>query len=198
MFTFTSLSSEYICPNILDHNLISHKELSSVYLEERADFSPNPLEMKWTLWQTQKQSFTVVLWSSYSEKTRTCKGGFFATVVHSGFFPKKLKIWLKTQTTILFKLFVKFYVHRQTVLYYVNMSIKRNNRFQMFLKVSVLKNFCNIHRKTLLLEPLFNKVASLQACNFIKKRLQHRCFPMNITKFFGKAFYRTPLVAASA
>ena len=31
---------------------------------------------------------------------------------------------------------------------------------------------------------------NLQACNFIKKRLQHRCFPLNITKFL-----RTPSLA---
>ena len=34
----------------------------------------------------------------------------------------------------------------------------------------------NIHRKTPVLEPLFNKVSGLKACNFIKKRVQHRCF----------------------
>ena len=30
----------------------------------------------------------------------------------------------------------------------------------------------------------FNKLAGPQADNFIKKRLQYRCFPLNITKFF--------------
>ena len=30
---------------------------------------------------------------------------------------------------------------------------------------------------------LFNKVAGLQASNFIKNRLQYRCFPVNIAKF---------------
>ena len=34
-----------------------------------------------------------------------------------------------------------------------------------------------------MLESLFNKVASLKACNFIKKRFQHRRFPVNIEKF---------------
>ena len=34
-----------------------------------------------------------------------------------------------------------------------------------------------------MLESLFNKAAGLQTCNFIKKRLQHRCFSMNIAKF---------------
>ena len=36
----------------------------------------------------------------------------------------------------------------------------------------------------------------LQACNFIKKRHQHKCFSVDITKFFTKFFYRT-LMATS-
>ena len=41
------------------------------------------------------------------------------------------------------------------------------------------KKFRNIHRKTPVLESLFNKVTGLQ----LKKRFQHRCFPGNIAKF---------------
>ena len=37
--------------------------------------------------------------------------------------------------------------------------------------------------KTSLLESVFSKAAGLQTCNIIKKRLQHRCFPVNIGKF---------------
>ena len=33
-----------------------------------------------------------------------------------------------------------------------------------------------------LLESLSDKDAGLKVCNFIKKRLQHRCFPVNIAK----------------
>ena len=33
-----------------------------------------------------------------------------------------------------------------------------------------------------MLESLFNEVADVKACNFIKKTLQHRCFPVNIVK----------------
>ena len=51
------------------------------------------------------------------------------------------------------------------------------------MKRAVLKNFLNIHRKTPVLEPLSNKFAGLQACNLIEKRLQHRCFPVNIENF---------------
>ena len=49
--------------------------------------------------------------------------------------------------------------------------------------------FCKLHRKTPVLEPLFIKVLGLKAWNFIKKRLQHRCFPVKSVKFL-----RTPLL----
>ena len=43
-----------------------------------------------------------------------------------------------------------------------------------------------------MLESLFNKVVDHKTCNFIKKRLQRRNFPVNIAKLL-----RTPPVAAS-
>ena len=30
-----------------------------------------------------------------------------------------------------------------------------------------------------------------EPCDFIKKRLQHRCFPVNFARFLIKPFYRT-------
>ena len=47
-------------------------------------------------------------------------------------------------------------------------------------------------------ESLFDKVAGQMACNFIKKRLQHSSFPLNIAKFLRTTHfcYRTPPVAA--
>ena len=57
----------------------------------------------------------------------------------------------------------------------------------MFFKIDVLKNFTILTGKHLC-QSLFNKVLGLQSCNFIKKRLQHSCFPVNIMKFL-----RTPL-----
>ena len=51
-------------------------------------------------------------------------------------------------------------------------------------KKAVLKNFTIFTRKHMLFESLFNKVVGLQACNFIKKRLYERCFPVNIAKKF--------------
>ena len=47
-------------------------------------------------------------------------------------------------------------------------------------------------------ESLFNKVAGVKACNFTKKRVLHRCFPVCFAKFLRTdIFYRTPSVAAS-
>ena len=52
----------------------------------------------------------------------------------------------------------------------------------MFFK-SCSEKFGNIlHKKTDLMESLSNKVVDLKARNVIKKRLQHRCFPVNIAK----------------
>ena len=52
----------------------------------------------------------------------------------------------------------------------------------MFLKIGVLKKFANFIGKHLCL-------SRLKACNFIKKKLQHKCFPVDILKFL-----RTPIL----
>ena len=55
------------------------------------------------------------------------------------------------------------------------------------VKKRCFQKFCRFHRKTTVLKSLFNTVADLQACSFIKNRLQHRCFPVEFTRFL-----RTP------
>ena len=52
--------------------------------------------------------------------------------------------------------------------------------------------FLKFHRKTQAYESLFNTAAGLKTCNFPKKRLQHRCFPVKSAKNL-----RTPAAAAS-
>ena len=63
----------------------------------------------------------------------------------------------------------------------------RSSRSEMFFKVGILKNFA-IFTGEHLCWSLFNKVAGLNACNFLKKRLQCKCFPVNIAKFFKTSF----------
>ena len=57
------------------------------------------------------------------------------------------------------------------------------------MKIGVLKNlakFTGKHRCQIL---FFHKVAGP---NLLKKRLWHRCFPVNFAKFLRTPFYRTP------
>ena len=69
----------------------------------------------------------------------------------------------------------------------------RNSRSQKFFKICALQNFAKITEKYLC-QSLFNN-----ARNIMKKRPQHRCFPVIFAKFLRTDFfYRTPLVAASA
>ena len=42
--------------------------------------------------------------------------------------------------------------------------------------------FCSFFLMTPVLESLLNKFANLQICNFIKKRLQHRYFPVKFAR----------------
>ena len=65
----------------------------------------------------------------------------------------------------------------------------KTSRLQMFFEIGVLKVY-NVHRKRLVLELLFSKVASLEAYTFVKKKLQHRCFPVNIATLLRKFYLK--------
>ena len=58
----------------------------------------------------------------------------------------------------------------------------RSSRSQMFFKIVVLKN-------SQMSVSFFNKVAGPQACNFIKMRLEHRCFPVKFAKLLRTPFF---------
>ena len=57
----------------------------------------------------------------------------------------------------------------------------------MILTLGALKNFANFTRKIHVLGSLLKKVSGRQACKFIKKRLQHRYFPVKLA-IFSRAF----------
>ena len=69
----------------------------------------------------------------------------------------------------------------------------------MFCKKIVLKNFVKFTGKHRCQSLFFNKVAGLVPATLLKKRLWHRCFPVNFCKILSTPFltYRTRLVAAS-
>ena len=73
-------------------------------------------------------------------------------------------------------------------LYKVREGLHQKKPFVDVLQNRCLKNFAIFTGKIPVFESLFNKVAGLRVYKFIKKRLQHRFFPVNITKFLRTPF----------
>ena len=87
-----------------------------------------------------------------------------------------------------FQIFKQIWRHRSS----------RSNSPKVFCEKVVLTKFAIFTAKHVL-ETLFNKVAAyLKARNFIKKRLQHRCFPANIAKFFKSIYFEEYLWTAAS
>ena len=56
------------------------------------------------------------------------------------------------------------------------------------MKKGVLRNFTKFTGKYLCQSLFFNKVAGLRPATLLKKRLWHRCFPVNFAKFLRTPF----------
>ena len=76
-------------------------------------------------------------------------------------------------------------------------EVPRSSRQEMFCKKGVHKNFAKLTGKHLCQTLFFNKVAGLKPTTLLKKRLWHRCFPVNFAKSLRTFFDRTAPVAAS-
>ena len=66
----------------------------------------------------------------------------------------------------------------------------RSSHLQMFFKIVVLKNLAIFTGKNLCWSLFLIKLQA-QACSFIKKRLQHRCSPVNIAKILRTTLQNT-------
>ena len=73
----------------------------------------------------------------------------------------------------------------------------RSSHHKCSMWKGVLRNFTKFTGKHLC-QSLFLIKLQAEACNFIKKRLWHRCFHVNFVKFIRTPFYRTLVVAASS
>ena len=96
---------------------------------------------------------------------------------------------IETQSIILKMYVINFPIYM--IKFPVNFKYRSSNRWCSLNKV------CNIHRKTSVLESLFNKFISLHDCNFTKKRLQHGRFPINIANFKNNYFEKHLRTAGS-
>ena len=74
-------------------------------------------------------------------------------------------------------------------LWSLSLTKDRSSRPEVFYKKGVLRNFTKLTGKQL--------CQSLRPATLSKKRLWHKCFPVNFVKFLNTFFTRTLLVAAS-
>ena len=63
-----------------------------------------------------------------------------------------------------------------------------SSRVEVLRKKRVLRNFAKFTGKHLCQSLFFNKVAGLRPATSLKKRLWHRCFPVNLAKFLRTPF----------
>ena len=68
----------------------------------------------------------------------------------------------------------------------------RSSHGRCSVKKDVLKYFGKFTGKHLCQSPFFNKAVGHRLPTLLKKRLKHRCFPVNFVKFLRAPFYRTP------
>ena len=81
-----------------------------------------------------------------------------------------------------------------SVLLTVNYILKKLHHIEAVawrcsVKKDVLRNFTKFTGKHLRHSLFFNKVASLRHATLLKKRLWHRCFPMNFAKSLKTTFF---------
>ena len=70
-----------------------------------------------------------------------------------------------------------------------SVELHRSSHRRYSKKKGLLKNFAEFTGKYLSQSLFFNKVAGLRPATLLKKRLWHKCFPMNIAKIL-----RTPIL----
>ena len=69
----------------------------------------------------------------------------------------------------------------------------RSSQQRCSVRKGILRNFEKFTGKHLCQVLFYNKVAGSEHATLLKKRLWHRCFPINFAKFPKTSFHRTPL-----
>ena len=66
-------------------------------------------------------------------------------------------------------------------------EVFRRSRPEVLYKKGVLRDFAKFTGKHLRQSLFFNKVSGLRPATLLKKRIWHRCFPLNFVKFLRTA-----------
>ena len=74
-----------------------------------------------------------------------------------------------------------------TYIHIIHVKVRSIHR-RCFVRKGVLRNFVKSTGKHLCQSLFFNKVAGLRPATLLKKRLWHRCFPLNFAKFLRTPF----------
>ena len=126
-------------------------------------------------------------WVQIFDKDLNCfiYWGYWSTIHWKSFVSKKDA---KANINLVELKFCKVEEVRKYFAYFVKLQylqfrfqIYRSSHSRNFFGTSALKNIA-------MLEFIFNKVAGFQARNFIKKRLQHRCFSVKFAKSLRASF----------
>ena len=87
-----------------------------------------------------------------------------------------------------FNYFVGFVVTAVVSFHYSFLLLFRSSYWRCFVRKGVLRNFAKFTSKNLYQSLFSNKVAGLRPATLFKKRLWHRCFPVNFAKFLRIPF----------
>ena len=80
----------------------------------------------------------------------------------------------------------------------IHWALYRSSHQRCSVRKGDFRNFTKFTGKHLCHSLFFDKVAGRPACNFIKKRLWHRCFPMNFVEFLRTPFFTEHLWATTS
>ena len=75
------------------------------------------------------------------------------------------------------------------VLCSLSMPLFRSSRPELFCRKGALRNFAKFTGKHLYQSLFFDKVAGLRPATLLKRRVWHRCFPVNFRKFLKTPFF---------
>ena len=88
---------------------------------------------------------------------------------------------------------ISFFDQKQTLTAILLKSFSEKfHKLEGKINVLSLSLICKIQWEISVLDSHFNKVAGLQPTNLLKKRLQHKCFPVNFSELIKTAFFGTP------
>ena len=109
----------------------------------------------------------------------------FASVYNFYIFVKEIVCLFWAIFSFPFWLKLNLWVLVLCVSFFLKFSYFTTSHRRCSIKKGALKNLARFAGKHMCWGLFFNKVASLRPTTLLKKRLQHRGFPVNFAKFFG-------------